>query len=104
MLFFVAHLMATLKRPSYLTKTHLHLRLGVFWQAIIPRSALVNSSLIYDKPDKQPGLLNGAFLTAPNVLLTFDEPVTFRGPYGIQKKARTFSFFVDDRAEFIREL
>ena len=104
MLFFIADVVATLKRPSYLTETHLHLRLGVLWQAVIPRSAITDVLLIYDKPDKPPGLLNGAFLTAPNVLLTFNKPILFQGPYGIQKKVQAFSFFVDDRAEFVQEL
>lgn len=100
LLFFVANLIATLKRQTYLSNNQLQLRLGVFWQADIPRSAIADISLINEKPDKQPDLLNGAFLTAPNVLLTFTESIIFQGPYGIQKEIRRFSFFVDDRTGF----
>lgn len=104
MLFFVADAVATIKRPSYLTDNQLHIRLGVRWQAIIPQSAIVQVSRIQEKPPKQPGQLNGAFLTAPNVLLTFSQPVYFTGPYGLQKQVQTFSFFVDDPATFVRAL
>lgn len=104
MLFFVADLVATVKRPSYLTATHLNIRLGVRWKACLLRSAIADVSIIHEKPPKQPNQLNGAFLTAPNVLLTFHEPVCVEGPYGIQKTVRQLSFFVDDRAAFIQEL
>lgn len=104
MLFLVADAIATVKRPSYLTDTHLHLRLGVRWRALIPRSAIVAVAPIYQKPVKQSGQLNGAFLTAPNVLLTFNEPVCVLGPYGLQKQINQLSFFVDYRDSFVYQL
>ena len=104
MLFFIADIIATVKRPSYLTQRQLHLRLGIRWKAQITRSAIADVSLIYEKPLKQADRLNGAFLTAPNVLLTFHEPVAVEGPYGIQKTIRQLSFFVDDQAAFVRAL
>ena len=104
MLFFVADIVATVNRPSYLTENQLHLRLGVRWRASIYQSAIATISVIHEKPAKQPGHLNGSFLTAPNVLLTFNEPICFLGPYGIQKEVNQFSFFVDDRDYFVQQL
>lgn len=103
-LYFVADLVATLKRPSYLTADVLYLRLGVRWRAQINRSIIADASTIYEKPPKQPGLINGAFLTAPNIRLTFREPVFVTGPFGIQKRVQQITFFVDDRAVFIQAL
>ncbi|QDK83359.1 hypothetical protein EXU85_34050 [Spirosoma sp. KCTC 42546] len=100
MLFFVADAIATAKRPSYLSDTHLQLRLGVRWRATILRSQIAHVSFINEKPAKQSGLLNGAFLTSPNLLFVFTEPITFIGPYGIQKKVSRFTIFVDDRTAF----
>ncbi|MFD2932269.1 hypothetical protein [Spirosoma flavum] len=102
MLFFVADIIATVKRPSYITANQLHLRLGVRWRATIPRSTIATSSLISEKPTKQIGQLNGSFLTIPNVLLTFNEPICFLGPYGISKEVCQFAFFVDDPVAFVR--
>ena len=104
MLFFVADIIATVKRPSYLTDTQLQLRLGIRWRATISHLDIAGILLIHDKPAKQSGRLNGAFLTAPNVLVTFHEPVCFTGPYGIQKQVKEFSFFVDDRSVFSQYL
>ncbi|GAB4036369.1 hypothetical protein [Spirosoma jeollabukense] len=104
MLFFVADIIATLKRLSYLTSDHLYLRLGVRWQSQIPRSVIADATFIHEKPTRQSDRLNGAFLTTPNVLLIFAKPVEISGPYGLKKKVRQVSFFVDDRAAFVQML
>ncbi|ADB41591.1 hypothetical protein [Spirosoma linguale] len=104
LLFFIADMIATVKRPSYLTDTHLHLRLGVRWRAIVPRSAIANVRRIHEKPVKQSGQLNGAFLTAPTILLTFSEPICFDGPYGLKKQISQFSFCVDNPDSFVQLL
>lgn len=103
-LYFVADLVATLKRPSYLTADVLNLRLGVRWRVQINRSVIADVSTVCEKPPKQPGLINGALVTAPNVKLTFREPVFVTGPFGIQKMVRQITFFVDDRAAFVQAL
>lgn len=99
LLFFVADAIATIKRPSYLTTNQLHVRLGIRWRATIDRSAITQVTFIHETPAKQAGRLSGTFLTAPNVLLTFDKPIVFQGPYGIQREVREFSFFVDNREQ-----
>ncbi|MCX6213482.1 hypothetical protein [Spirosoma sp.] len=104
LLFFIADMIATVKRPSYLTDTHLHLRLGVRWGAVIPRSAIIDIRRIHEKPAKQTGQLNGAFLTAPTILLSFSEPICFDGPYGLRKQISRFSFCVDNPDSFVQLL
>ncbi len=104
LLFLAADAIATLKRPSYLTDDQLHIRLGVRWKATIPHTAIATVLLIHDKPKKRRDQLNGAFLTAPNVLLTVHEPILFSSPYGTQKEITRFSFFVDDRENFVQQL
>jgi hypothetical protein len=102
LLFFIADMIATVKRPSYVTDTHIHLRLGVRWRAIVPRSAIVDVKRIHEKPAKQSGQLNGSFLTAPTVLLVFSEPICFDGPYGLRKQVDRFSFCVDNPDSFVQ--
>lgn len=102
LLFFVADGVATVKRPSYLTDSHLHLRLGVRWRAVIPRSAVASAVLIHEKPVRQSSQLNAALLIAPNVLLTFTEPICLTGSYGRQKRVSRLSFFVDNPLTFVQ--
>lgn len=104
MLFFIADGIATVKRVSYLTNNQFILRLGIRWRARIDRSMIAHVSCIHEKLPKQTDRLNAAFLTAPNLLLTFREPVHVEGLYGIQKTVRQLSFFVDDRATFVQML
>lgn len=102
LLFFIADGVATVKRPSYLTSTHLYLRLGVRWWGIIPRSAISSAVFISDKPAKEIDQLNAALLTAPNVLLTFTKPIFLMGLYGRQKRVTRLTFFVDNRPAFVQ--
>lgn len=103
-LFFIADCIATVKRPSYLTDTHLHIRFGVRWRATIPRPAIVTVERIHEKPAKQPGQLHGAFLTAPTVLLVFREPIRFQGPYGLTKQVSRLTFCADNPVSFVDQL
>lgn len=95
---------ATVKRPSYMTDTHLHIRFGVRWRATIPRPAIVTVERIQEKPAKQPGQLHGAFLTAPTVLLVFREPIRFQGPYGLTKQVSRLTFCADNPVSFVDQL
>ena len=104
MLFFVADLIATLKRPSYLTPNRLNLRLGIRWRIQVDCSMITDVSAIHEKLANQANRLNGSFLTAPNVSLLFREPVTVIGPFGIRKPVRQLTFFVDDQPAFMQTI
>ncbi|CCG98616.1 hypothetical protein FAES_0605 [Fibrella aestuarina BUZ 2] len=88
-------------RPSYLTLDALHLRLDLRWWAVIPRHHLADVTPI---SDKQPGALNAALLTAPNLLITFNEPIQLTGLYGIRKTVTQLTLFVDDRGAVLRNI
>ena len=103
MLVIVADAVATLKRPSYLTADALHLRLGIRWRAVIRRDQIERIEHIYEKPTNGAATLNAAFLTAPNVLITLNEPVFFGGLYGLSKSVRQVALFVDKRGDLSNE-
>lgn len=96
MLFFVADLVATLKRPSYVVANTLYLRLGVRWRATIAGTNVANVERISAAPPKAPDLLNGTLLTAPNVLLTLREPIVANGPYGLRRTVNRLALFLDE--------
>ena len=89
------------KRPSFRTDTALHLRLDMRWEALILLDNIAAITPVSDKPAKRPGLLNAALLTAPNVLITLREPVTFNGIYGLSRTVTRFSLFIDDLGKFL---
>ncbi len=103
MLIIVADAVATLKRPSYLTADALHLRLGVRWRAVVRRDQIERIEHIHEKPTNGAATLNAAFLTAPNVLITLNEPVLFDGLYGLTKSVRQMALFVDKRRDLLSE-
>ena len=98
MLFLVADLVASCQRPSLLTPTDLHIRVGIRWQAAIPKSLILSVVPIHEKPAKAPDLLNGVLIIAPNTLITLREPVTINGPYGIRRPVSRITLFLDDGA------
>ena len=103
MLIIVADGVATLKRPSYLTADALHLRLGVRWRAVVRRDQIKRIEHIHEKPTNGAATLNAAFLTAPNVLITLNEPALFDGLYGLTKSVRQVALFVDKRSDLSDE-
>lgn len=100
LLFLLADLVATRSRPSFLVPATFHLRLGIRWRAEIARSNIARATPLHDKPAKEPGLLNGVLLTAPNLLLALHEPVWVAGPYGMQRRVHKLALFVDDTSAF----
>ncbi len=88
-------------RPSYCTPDALHLRLDLRWQAVIPFSRIASLSYITDTPPKQPGLLNAALLTTPNVLLIGNEPLLITGLGGWQRQVTQLTFFLDEPARLL---
>ncbi|WP_375447388.1 hypothetical protein [uncultured Fibrella sp.] len=95
LLLLVADVVATLKRPSYLTANAFHLRLGIRWLAVISRDQIGQIERIDEKPVRRDGVLNVALLTGPNVLLTLSEPVMVQGPYGIRREATQLALWID---------
>lgn len=104
LLFLVADVFATLKRPSYLLTDTLSLRLGIRWRVVIDRDNLKAVRLISGKPARSKSLLVGTLLTTPNLLLTLHKPVRVDGPYGLTRTVDQIALFGDERAALLKDL
>ena len=99
----VAHAHAVRLSPALLTADELMVSVGSMWHLAVPRTALVSAELLPDIPISEPETLNLAKLlfTAPNLLLTFAEPVTVAGPYGIRRTVRRVAVYLDEPQPFV---
>jgi hypothetical protein len=99
LLFLVADIRAAIKRPIIITTSKLYLRTGIRWRAIV---SLHNIESIQNYKDKlnDRTIINAALSPETNLLITFKNPVTFQGIYGISKRTKMVSLFVDDIDKF----
>ncbi|TVT43276.1 hypothetical protein FNT36_04085 [Hymenobacter setariae] len=99
----LAHAHAVRLRPVLLTADTLHLHVGSVWQLTVPVAELVAVVPLRDNPTPAPDLLNLTKLlfTPPNLLLTFSQPVTIKGPYGIQRTGRRLAIYLDQPHQFV---
>jgi hypothetical protein len=99
---FLADWRATRLRPMLLGPDELRLRVGLRWTMTIPRDRI---AAVYKKrpPGSEPYLRASLPGTTP-LWIELTEPVTARGPYGIQKRARWISLNVDDPERFRQAL
>ncbi|GAA4378175.1 hypothetical protein [Hymenobacter koreensis] len=106
LVFLLAHLRAVMLRPATLENGQLLVRIGFAWRFAVPVQAVVHADELRDTPEPDKLTLNLAKLlfTAPNVRLTFAESVTITGLYGIRRQTKQVALYVDDRAEFLRQL
>jgi hypothetical protein len=102
----LAHGQAVRLRPVLLTADRLHLNVGFVWQLTVPIAELVTIASLRDTPTPAPDLLNLTKLlfTPPNLLLTFSQPVTVKGPYGIQRTGRRLAVYLDQPQQFMAAL
>nr|WKN39631.1 hypothetical protein K4G66_13105 [Tunicatimonas sp. TK19036] len=99
-LFIWADIVAVLKRPIVIEDNQLHLRIGLRWQAIIPLQRINGISPVSGNYTKDKSTLNLALLSDPNVILTFAEPVTVQGLYGMEKTVSRLALPLDDVKTF----
>lgn len=104
LLFFVADTVALVKRPILIDGNVVQLRFGLRWQVACPVANIEQFVIITENPIKASDTLVGSFLTSPNIMLTFREPMPVEGIYGIQRSVRCIAFFVDQRDEFIESV
>jgi hypothetical protein len=102
----VAHGQAVRLRPVLLTADTLQLNVGFVWQLTVPVGEITGIERLRDYPMPAPGLLSLTKLlfTPPNLLLTFSQPVTVKGPYGIQRTGRQLAVYLDQPQQFIEAL
>ncbi|GAB3890305.1 hypothetical protein [Spirosoma agri] len=104
LLFLVADLTASVKRPVLVRNDHVLLRFGLRGQVYISKEHIKRVDSIRDKPTPSPETMNGTLLSTPNVLLTLWNLTEARGPLGSQRSVRRIALFVDDKDEFIDKL
>lgn len=104
LLFFVADLVAVIKRPVLVRGSQILLRFGLRGYGVVDRHQLQRVTGIYDKPERKPATLTGTLLATPNVLITLRQPVLMTGPLGWQKMVTQIAFFIDDKSSFIHNL
>lgn len=102
-LLLVAHGHAVRLRPTTVTADEVVVRVGFAWTVAVPRATLMAIEPLRGNPASQPETLNLAKLlfTAPNLLLTFAEPVAVTGIYGIRRTARRVAVYLDQPQPFI---
>ena len=102
----LAHGQAVRLRPVLLTADTLQLNVGFVWQLTVPVGELVAVAPLRDNPTPAPDLLNLTKLlfTPPNLLLTFSQPVTVKGPYGIQRTGQRLAVYLDQPQQFVEAL
>lgn len=98
----VAHGQAVRLRPALLTADTLHLNVGFVWHLTVPLAKLISLESLHDNPEPATDLLNLTKLlfAPPNLLLTFAQPVTVKGPYGIQRTGRRLAVYLDQPQQF----
>ena len=99
----IAHGHAVRLQPTLLTADAVIVRVGFFWQVAVPRATLVAVEPLRGDFTPGPETLNLArpLLAAPNLLLTFAEPVSLTGPYGIRRPVRRVALYLDQPRQFI---
>lgn len=102
----LAHGQAVRLRPVLLTADTLHLNVGFVWHLTVPVGELLAVDSLRDTPAPAPDLLNLTKLlfTTPNLLLTFCQPVTVKGPYSIQRTGKRLAAYLDQPQQFIEAL
>ncbi len=98
LLFIIAEIVSTVKRPSFLTNQTLHLRFGLRWQGAVDLTNIERVERINEKPKKAPNTMIGPLLVHPNTLITLREPVVIDGIYGLKKTVTRVAMLVDDTA------
>ena len=103
LLFLLGHAQAVRLRPVLLGADELRLRVGFVWELAVPRATLVAAEVLREAPAAGAGVLGLSKLlfASPNLLLTFAEPVTVVGFYGIRRPARRIAVYLDQPQQFI---
>jgi hypothetical protein len=75
------------------TDDTLHIRFGMRWRAEVPRDHIESIEPV--SGDDEQWDLKLALIEEPDTLVTFRKPVTFHGPYGFTKQAKSVGILVE---------
>ena len=102
---FLAQVEAVKFRPIELSDDHLRYRFGLSWSANIPLSRIKSARMI-DVSETLSG--NNLFLSPlgskKNVILEFDAPIRFSGPYMQKRREETAAISLDNPSYFLNQL
>lgn len=79
-------------RPHLLLAERLIVRVGLFYTAVVERSAILRAAL-YDGADGS--VVSLKVVTRPNLLLELASPVEVYGPFGRKRDAKRLAFYVE---------
>ncbi len=93
---------AIASRPLVVTETHVQLRVGLRWEADIPRGNIAGIDRVRVDRDGAPkGTVRATLLDQPTVGIRLHEPVDVLGMYGIRRSATEILLTVDHVERFV---
>ena len=104
-IWYLAQVEAVKSRPIELSNRHLHYRFGLFWTADIPLSNIKTARVVAATEILgQKDLFLSPFGSARNVMLEFEEPVLFTGPYLMRRRKNRAAISLDSPSSFLNQL
>lgn len=100
LLFLLADFNAARKRPIYLQNDSLVIRVGLRWRAIIPLRSIQEVELTNIESENRSDKLSTVLFGEHNVTIYLKETMTATGIYGITKKFRTITLYLDEENHF----
>ncbi len=94
-LFLIAEIVTTVRRPSFQQDGLLHLRFGLRWAGVVSLDNISKVERINEKPKADKQTLTGPLLVQPNLLITLHKPVIVTGLYGLQKTVTRIALLLD---------
>ena len=104
-IWYLAQVEAVKLRPLELAKDHLKYRFGIVWTADIPlrKIRLARSIDVAEQLDED-DLFLSPWGSKRNVLLEFEVPIQFAGPYWLRQRRRRAAISVDEPSRFLSQL
>jgi len=104
-IWFLAQVEAIKFRPIELSNDHLKYRFGLFWMADIPLSKVKTvRSIDVAETLERDDLFLSPLGSTKNVMLEFEAPIRFSGPYMMKRCERRAAISLDNPAKFISQL
>jgi hypothetical protein len=86
--------------PIVLSETHLHLRAGLRWRAIIPFSDIEAIQTAKPRESKAVDYMSFTIFDQPRLMIYLKQPVLVTGLFGIKKRVQRIGLTVDDEGRF----
>ncbi len=102
---YLAQVEAVKYRPIELSNDQLKYRFGLFWMADIPLSKIkMARSIDVTETLDRDNLFLSPFGSKKNVILEFEAPIRFSGPYRLKRRERKAAISLDNPSDFLSQL